>query len=230
MLEEFLPEVEAEDFGDDGLAISRLRLGECCRVALGEERGRAVRRARQPDRAFDLGLRLLRGLAAQRLLLGRRLNLHRVAVLIWLDVPAGTFDLEVERARSAPARTGSASCALTVQTIPPGCEGGPPAMGGVPAGGATGVSCPRPIVPRYEVCEAYKVVTRYGIPLFAITTLLAGLYLMVSMGRPERVTRGKQVFGASIAGLLIIILAKPLLVTMLTFLGFQVFLCGQPIP
>ena len=144
---------------------------------------------------------------------------------------AGVYDASVLVSdSSAPARTGSASCALTVQTIPPGCEGGPPAMGGVPAGGATGVSCPRPIVPRYEVCEAYKVVTRYGIPLFAITTLLAGLYLMVSMGRPERVTRGKQVFGASIAGLLIIILAKPLLVTMLTFLGFQVFLCGQPIP
>ena len=85
-------------------------------------------------------------------------------------------------------------------------------------------------MPRYEVCEIYKVVTRYGIPLFAIMVVLAGLFMVVSLGRPERVTKGKQVFGASVVGLLVIILAKPLFVTVLTFLGFQVYLCGTKIP
>ncbi|MDO8558444.1 MAG: hypothetical protein Q7S09_04645 [bacterium] len=113
---------------------------------------------------------------------------------------------------SSPQKANTASCTLTVEDIV-----GPTAP---PVSG----------VPDYSLCEVYKVLVRYGIPSFAILIVLAGFSLFLSLGNPARVQKGKQALGAGVLGLLVLLLAKPVFVSMMTFLGFQVYVCGQLVP
>jgi hypothetical protein len=82
----------------------------------------------------------------------------------------------------------------------------------------------------WSLCEVYKVVIYYGMPLFAIVSLIGGLLLLMSFGNVRRVQTGKSALTAGIAGLAVLLLAKPIFLAIIAFLGFQVYLCGQMIP
>lgn len=112
---------------------------------------------------------------------------------------------------STPQKSASASCTLTVNPRTP-VE--PPS---------------EPIIPNYALCEAYKVVILYGMPIFAIMVVIGGLIMLTAVGNAQRLVRGKQALTWGIAGLAVILLGKPLFSSVVAFLGFRVLLCGQPI-
>ncbi len=122
----------------------------------------------------------------------------------------GIYNVTVDVTDSSdPPKTKPASCALIVEDVVD------PTVS--PGGG----------IPDYSLCEAYKVLIRYGIPLFSIMIVLAGFYLFFSLGDPARVVTGKKALVAGISGLLVLLLAKPIFVSLVTFLGFHVYLCGS---
>lgn len=84
--------------------------------------------------------------------------------------------------------------------------------------------------PSVDICQAWRVLVLYGIPLTAIMILISGIYLLLSLGVPERVSRGKAALMMSVAGFTVLLFAKPIFVSAITFLGFRVLLCGVPIP